>query len=411
MVAVVALRPGTKPPPPPKATAPAPVRTTLPPPKPVAPPPVKAALVSWQLPVPVTQTVVLPGPGTTLVVIGGLVSSGGSGTGAFLLDTSSGSLHLTADLEAGVHEASGAMLGSKDFVFGGMGAAATASVQSFPAPGVTATPPAGPGTSASSAHSTAAPSTTPSTTAAPSTTVAGPPAQATAASSLPRPRAGSGTVKVGGSIYLVGGYDGPAADGAVLATSDGQTFHTAGHLPVPVRDPAVAAVGGQIYVFGGAVRASAPRWVPVADIQQMDPRTGRARVVGRLPVAVQGAAAVTLDGHVYVAGGSGPAGTSSAIWGLALPLHPGTAAFTAAVTAAPVLDVVLAGRLPVPVYGAGVTAKGARAWLVGGQSRGHLIGSVQEFTLQGPAAGRVPPPATGLSRSSATTSTSLPPRG
>ena len=194
---------------------------------------------------------------------------------------------------------------------------------------------------------------------------------------------------VGNTVYLVGGYGGGTANGDVLATKDGRTFTTVATLPVAVRDPAVAALGRIIYVFGGATTSSAAS--AVTDIQQVDP--GRqAAVVGQLPEPVEGAVAVTLDGQIYVAGGQGPSGTNAVIWGFE----------QASSRVAP------SGRLHEAVSGAGVAVRGSTAWLVGGESGAHLVGSVQTFSpVASPARSQGP----GSSRPSATTSTSPPRRG
>ena len=325
--------------------------------QPTAPPRVRSSLLHWRLPVPISQAVVLPGRGAHLVIAGGIPPSGKPANGAFILATSNGSLRPCADLLTGVHEASGAILEDRDFVFGGMGPGPTASVQSFAEP-----------SSATTAAST-------------------PTADAT--TSLPRPRAGSAAVTVGNTVYLVGGYGGGTANGDVLATKDGRTFTTVATLPVAVRDPAVAALGRIIYVFGGATTSSAAS--AVTDIQQVDP--GRqAAVVGQLPEPVEGAVAVTLDGQIYVAGGQGPSGTNAVIWGFE----------QASSRVAP------SGRLHEAVSGAGVAVRGSTAWLVGGESGAHLVGSVQTFSpVASPARSQGP----GSSRPPATTSTSPPRRG
>ena len=93
--------------------------------------------------------------------------------------------------------------------------------------------------------------------------VPGPLAPPASAGSLPAPRSDAAAVTIGGTTYVVGGYDGSKPDAAVLATADGRTFTTVATLPVPVRYPAAAALGGQIYVFGGqAITGPEParRW-------------------------------------------------------------------------------------------------------------------------------------------------------
>jgi hypothetical protein len=138
---------------------------------------------------------------------------------------------------------------------------------------------------------------------------------------------------------------------------------------------------------------AAVTWAAVADIQRIDPVTGQATVVGRLPTPLQGAVAITLDGKIYVAGGSGPAGVNGLIWGF----EP------------PDAGLALAGHLKVPVSGPGVTTIGATAWLVGGEAAGgHLVGSIQTFR---PSPGSVPSPGPGLSRPTTTTKTSPVPSG
>ncbi len=102
----------------------------------------------------------------------------------------------------------------------------------------------------------------------------------------------------------MGGYDGTTYAPSVLATSDGTHFSTAATLKVPVRYPAVVAAGQALFAFGGQTGSGAGSTVTAtADIQEIDPATHAARVVGTLPQALYGAAAFVLAGHIYVAGG------------------------------------------------------------------------------------------------------------
>lgn len=361
--------------------------TTLP----LPPPAVQTALAA-PLPTAITQALVLPGPGQDLLIVGGEVADGTSAYGAFLMNTSSGALRQVGDLVAAIHDAAGATLGDQVYVFGGKGSAVSSTVQSFPAPTSTAS------------STTSTPALSPTTT---STVPA-----ATATGALPQPRAGSVAVPIGTTVYIVGGYDGATAEGSVLSTSDGATFATVARLPVAVRNAAAAVVGGEIYVFGGERLGPAPSsstapssttaaahppapahqaetWTAVSDIQRVDPATGQAAVIGHLPTALQDAAAFTLGGHIYVAGGQGPAGVNATIWGFE-PANAG---------------LVVAGHLRTPVSGAGVATLGSTAWLVGGQSTGvKLVASVQWFR---PKASSAPSPAPGSSRPRATTSSSL----
>jgi hypothetical protein len=308
-------------------------------------------LLVQRLPVPVSRSVVLPGPGPDLVVAGGLTPSGASGNGAFLLNTRTGAVHLVAALVTAVYDASGAVVGGQDMIFGGYGTAASPTaagtmVQVFKAPSGASVPPS----------------------AVP---------MATATAALPQPRAGSRAVTIGATCYVVGGADGASADREVLATTDGRTFRAVAGLAVPVEYPAVAALGGYIFVFGGATLAGrttdgAPLEAgkPVDDIQRVDPATGRVDVVGHLPTPLVGASAATLDGHIYIAGGWTGLKLLGTVWGY----EPATA------------TVVVAGRV-LPVSFSGLAVVGPTAWLVGGQSGGRPVATVQAFSPLAPQPG------------------------
>ncbi|HTW07180.1 MAG TPA: hypothetical protein VME46_06710 [Acidimicrobiales bacterium] len=345
--------------------------TTTPPPPPRL---VTSALAHAPLPVPIVATLVLPGSPGHLLIIGGGLSDGNGAYGVFSMSTVTGTLHQVANLASPLDYASGAVLGRQVYVFGGKGTAITSTVESFPASGATAQ-------TRSTGSSTA-------TTAVPT---------ATATGALPKPRAGSVAVKIGTTVYVVGGYYGDHPQGAVLATSDGGTFTTVARLPVPVRDAAAAAKGGKIYVFGGerlvapkAGRAghATPTWVTVRAVQEVDPATGRATVIGKLRSPVEGALAVNLGGNLYLAGGNGVGGVNAQIWGF----EPATAGWA------------LCGHLKAPVADAGFTViGGTKAWVVGGMSTaGRLVGTVQTFRPTAQAAS----PARGSSPRTTTTSTS-----
>jgi hypothetical protein len=169
---------------------------------------------------------------------------------------------------------------------------------------------------------------------------------------------------VGGTAYVVGGYDGTNFDATVLATSDGANFSAVAALPIPVRYPAVAALGGRIYVFGGQTATGEP----TAAVQLIDPASRTARVVGTLPEPVTGASATTLQGVLYVVGGE-----SSAAGGTAP--NPAIWAFDPASRRA-----LAAGVLRVPVSHASIATVGQRAWLVGGETAAGPVAAVQMLT-------------------------------
>ena len=126
---------------------------------------------------------------------------------------------------------------------------------------------------------------------------------------LPAARSDASGVSDGSVAYVIGGYDGTSWDPQVLATQDGRHFRVAARLPVPVRYAAVAAAAGEIWVFGGQA-APAPR----------TPSSGSARPPARpawpgtCPPRVQGAAAIVLDGQIYLAGGVAAGATSRMVY-------------------------------------------------------------------------------------------------
>ncbi|HEX7520974.1 MAG TPA: kelch repeat-containing protein [Acidimicrobiia bacterium] len=267
----------------------------------------------WLLPAPVSRaTAVVDRSG--VLIMGGVEANQASSNGVSRLDPTTGGLTQTGTLALPTHDAAGAVIGGRGFVFGGGAQSVVDAVQSLPLTG-----------------------------------------PATTAGHLPRPRADLAAVKIGTTVYLVGGYDGNVATRSVLATTDGVTFRVVAQLPIGVRYPAVGAVGNSIYVFGG-------EWAqqPSAAVQTIDVRTGRVRVVGQLPAPRSQAAAFSIGGSLYVAGGLTPSGPSSDV----LRFDASSATFAAA------------GSLPAPVADAAVAVVANRAYLVGGEASAPVAGVV-----------------------------------
>jgi N-acetylneuraminic acid mutarotase len=354
-------------------------RRTTPPRRTPAPAPrVTSTLASWRLAAPISRAVVLTGtaPGATqLVILGGSTTGGTTATGIFTLDVADGTLSQIGDLTGALDEAAGAVIGSRDVVFGGASPEPSAAVQAFPATGL------GSGSVPAGAS----------------------PAPSSVIGALPTPRAGAAAVTVGSTTYIVGGADGSLPDAAVLATNDGTTFATVATLALPVRFPAVAALGGMLYVFGGLAVTGRNAGLPVGTIQVVDPTTHTDHTGGSLPEPLAGAAAVTLGGHVLLAGGQttapvtgtpatgAPATGTSAATSTTVP--PGTTvpAGTTAASSSTVSTVwvyepdmarcVVVGRLPVPVSYAGAAVEGDAAWLVGGESDATPVSAGQRLVL------------------------------
>jgi hypothetical protein len=295
------------------------------------PPPVlHARLAADGLPAPVAGAAAVAVPGGTLV-LGGLDTSETSVAGAYLLDPQ-GNLKPAGSLSGPLHDAAAAAVGGRVLVFGGGTATSTDLVQELPAAAGGAEP------------------------------------TAVAVGQLPKARSDLSAVTVGGRAYLLGGYDGTALDPSVLATADGAGFEQVASLPVPARYLAAVALGNRIFAFGGEIGEGEA----TDAIQEVDPASGRARVVGHLPRPISHAAAVVLGGAVYVVGGESAAGEPTRD---AWRFHPASGR----VTPAP--------RLPVAVADAATSGDGHRAYLVGGTgSGGEALATVLRLGLRHPVA-------------------------
>jgi hypothetical protein len=313
----------------------------------------ESGLLPWHLPAPISREAVVPGQHGRLIVLGGLTPDGTSASGVYAVRTRTGAARRIGALGVAVHDAAAAVTGGRALVFGGGSVASIATVQGFTLPG---------------AHGGAA----------------------AARASLPQARSDLAAVTVGATTYLLGGYDGTRPDAAVLATTDGRAFRTVAALRVPVRYPAVAALGGKIYVFGGEAVTGPHAGVPVNTIQAVDPARHSSTIVGQLPEPLAGALAVTLGGEVFVAGGESTVPQPQAP-GMGTTQFraraPGTVGESSGAATATVPTIwafqpstgrlVSAGRLQVPVSHAAVAVTGSMAWIVGGESHGHLVAAVQ----------------------------------
>lgn len=162
-------------------------------------------------------------------------------------------------------------------------------------------------------------------------------------------------------------------------------------LAVPVRYPAAALLGSQIWVFGGQTSHGITN-----DIQRISLASGgqggagqtvrgrkveTAAVAGHLPRPTTGAAAFTLGGGLYVAGGqSAPArpGQTTASPSATLTI---SAAVLRYQPGQPGQPAALAGTLPVPVANAAAGVVGRTAFLVGGDDGGRPVPTVTELRL------------------------------
>jgi outer membrane protein assembly factor BamB len=271
------------------------------------------ARTATPLPAPISGEAVVAVPGGPLI-LGGLDSTGTSVGGVFQLDPATGKLHEAGSLSGPLHDAAAAALGRQVLVFGGGAEVSTDRVQALPA--------------AASAGTTAR-----------------------AVGRLPTVRSDLSAVTVGGSAYVLGGYDGTTPIASVLQTADGTSFTRIATLPDPARYMAVAALGGRIYTFGGETASGRASDA----IQEVDPHAKDARVVGHLSRALSHASAIALDGSVFVLGGDTGEGVSKEIW----RFDPGNG------TVRP------AGRLPVAIAGGSAATVGSTGYLIGGTGAGE----------------------------------------
>ena len=173
--------------------------------------------------------------------------------------------------------------------------------------------------------------------------------------STPRPLSDLSAVSVGGTVYLIGGYDGVSPQRTIYSTRDGVRFRTVAAMPQGLRYAAAAAWGSKVIVAGGVTANGLSR-----RILSFDPNTGRVRTIGRLPAAVGHAVALSLGGLVFVLGGANEAGTPRRD---VIAIDPRTG------------SAERAGRLPAPVADAAAVVLGSQAWIFGG-ARSNAVGDV-----------------------------------
>jgi outer membrane protein assembly factor BamB len=293
------------------------------------------APASFSLPTPVQREVAVFSGGR-IYLAGGLDDAGRSAAGVFSLDPATGTLASLGSMPQAFHDAAGAVIGGKLFVFGGGSSSSLDTVQAFDF-----------GSN-----------------------------QGSVAGHLPLALSDLAAATAGRTTYLVGGYDGTSPQRTILATIDGTTFMRAGSLPVGLRYPAVAATpSGDVLIVGGETTSG-----PVSDVLLFSPTTGRVTNMGHLPYRVGHAEAFALGGLVYVVGGRDAGDRAVAAVSVIDPSRR---------TARP------GAPLGSPVADAAAAGDGTHVWLIGGW-RGSNTGQVLEAALvPKPATSAPGPTATG----------------
>ena len=274
-----------------------------------------ASLTRWRFPAAVYRTVAVASA-HKIYVLGGHDSAGGSNTVVYSLDPGTGRVGIAGSLALPTHGAAAALVNGRILVFGGASTSVHDVVQQFfPTTG-----------------------------------------RSRVIATMPTVRADLTATVAAGRVVLVGGFDGIGPQTPVWATRDGRHFTVVAHLAQAVRYPAVAALGSNVYAFGGLISGGEYTGTFTTDIQRIDLRTGSARIVGHLPTPLAHAMAATVNGHIYLLGGSTPHGPSATI----RRLDPSSGRTSSA------------GRLPHPLTDAAVATVGSTIYLLGGISHNPL---------------------------------------
>jgi len=214
---------------------------------------------------------------------------------------------------------------------------------------------------------------------------------------MPTARRDFAAVALGGTIYAIGGYNGPSyattLDTVEAYDTATNTWTTKASLPVPTWALAGAAVGGTVYVVGGIPAfygcCSATMWA-------YDPATDSWTAKAPIPTPRDFLAVVAAEGLVYVVGGYNgfPLSTveiyspATDTWAKGTPMPMGRGALTVTLTCGQIYAIggantiilptveaysPLAGTwtakaiLPIPLADAGGTAAGGLIYIAGGE--------------------------------------------
>ncbi len=164
-------------------------------------------------------------------------------------------------------------------------------------------------------------------------------------------------------MALLGGLDATDVSRTAIEMLRAGSATSLGRLPIALHDAAAVTLGPSLYLFGGGQTASE------ASIFAVDPVTGSTHGAGELPEPRSDLAAATVDGTAYLIGGF----TGQAPLDTILAWRPGAAAR-------------VVGRLPEPLRYAAAASDGGRIVIAGGQTPHGPTRQVLSFD---PANGRV----------------------
>lgn len=258
-------------------------------------------------------------PDGRVVLLGGLIASGGSTDSITVLSGSS--VVRQGTLPQPQHDAQAAALGSDVYVFGGGDVSSYSHILRYdPAAGTVSS-----------------------------------------AGTLPAAASDVAVAAIGQTAYVVGGYDGTHWLDTILAWQPGSSPRVVAHLPFGLRYAAVAAVGGRLIIAGGTT----PDGLSDA-ILSFDPASGSVTRLGRLPVGLAHTSAATVADRVLIVGGRrSSSGDQTAT---ILSVDPSSGA------------VRRVGRLPQPLSDAAVTVSGNHVLVLGGETSAGPQGGILTLT-------------------------------
>jgi Kelch motif protein len=204
--------------------------------------------------------------------------------------------------------------------------------------------------------------------------------------SLGAPRTDAAAIQVGTNLLLIGGSDGttPSAEVWVAEFVDSGTYdrwQQGPPLPEPRTDTAVAFLGGSVYVVGGYDQTGAPTdttfvLTPNAETGELGEWRNAAEdeVPLTLPEARGGASVVALGDGLLVVGGTGPDGVTKTVWKSTLDADGVLGAWTAG------------AELNQPSTDAIAVQLGDFAWVYGGSDGSAPSSVVQRGVVSGTSA-------------------------
>jgi N-acetylneuraminic acid mutarotase len=128
------------------------------------------------------------------------------------------------------------------------------------------------------------------------------------ATPMPSPQGEITSAVIGKKWYVFGGYDGPNVQARGIVTvydAATDTWTNKQNMLIPAHHAAAVALDGKIYVFGGFVgRPGTKVWQPIPSSVVYDPDTDSWKELAPMPTPRGSAVAVAVNGKIYVIGGA-----------------------------------------------------------------------------------------------------------